>query len=132
MESGEQRIQHYIERLAGKGGEDAWHSLVEDGPDALPFIEDAFASEQRSEVRTLLIEAIGEIRQPASVTLLAKALTDPVPAVWKAAIDALVKIGGPDSKQALLQALDATPAREKDARVMGEWIADALAQLRER
>jgi hypothetical protein len=131
VESGEQRIRDYIAALAGDDWQDAWHALSEEGPAALPFIEDAFRRERSSERRTCLVEAVHEIRQTSSIPFLSEALHDPAPEVWKTVLDALVGLACPESEPVLEQALERAFERDKDRITYGEWVQEALEQLRE-
>ncbi len=71
------------------------------GPSALPILIDAFRREPDNSVRAFLLNVIWEFRSPASIPVLAEALNDPDPEVWKQALDGLVTIKSKEARNAL-------------------------------
>ena len=53
-------VEHYVRRLSSGNVEDAWQSLVELGPSALPFVVQAFAQTRDEKVSILLIRVVNE------------------------------------------------------------------------
>jgi HEAT repeat protein len=131
MDSVEARIAWYLDRLRRGKVNDAFFDLIELGPSALPILIDAFRREPDNSVRAFLLNVIWEFRSPASIPILADALNDPDPEVWKQALDGLVTI---KSKEAL-SALQAEKLRrlETDAETaeFRSWLDEAIEQLRE-
>jgi HEAT repeat protein len=103
--------------------DDAWHSLVEAGPTALPDVVRAFDAAGDPSVKVDLAQIISEYRSSDSVPLLETLLRNPDGDLWKQALDGLVMIGGKTALDALAVA-KVTMAPEKR-----EWIDEAIAQI---
>ncbi len=97
----------------------------------LPILGEAFRSEQDAEVRDFIICIVGERRVAAAMPLLAKALYDESPWVWKRALDGLVSLDQPECVQAIEAAQNRPFGREKDSKYFQEWLDEAIQQLRE-
>jgi len=119
-------VFHYIQRLAGPDGEDAYHSLVEANDAIVPFLIEAFRAERSPAIRAELVEIVWQHRLPETVGFLAEALDDPAPEVWKSALDGLVTLAGQAAISILVSAKQRTQGGEK-----ADWIDEALEQIRE-
>jgi hypothetical protein len=117
-------FRHYLNELAGSHPEDAWHSLVEYGPEVLPDVRAACERTQDVGVRCLLMGIMAELRDEYSIELLATSLGDSNAHAWKAALDAIVAIGGSRAIAALQDAK--VSARPEQL----EWIEEALVQAK--
>lgn len=71
----------------------------------------------------MLVEAIWQHRQPSVIGFLADVLGDPVPVVWKQALDGLVTLASPESMRVLRSAADNECDAERRA-----WIEEAIEQ----
>ena|ERR1700682_666784 len=118
-------VQHYVPELSGPKAEDAWHSLVEAGPTALPYLVDAFGTATAPQVRVSLVRVIAEYRSAEGVPFLEALLRNDEPEIWKAALDGLVMCGG----EAALAALRAAKAIATSGK--REWIDEAVGQITE-
>lgn len=122
-------VADYIERLR-QGDEDAFHALIEADASVLPLLIEQFHKEGNRMTRARIVECIWQHRNPAMVDFLASALLDPVPEVWKQALDGLVAIGGARSIHALQQAkLAPSSLASTPHGITAEWIDEALDQL---
>ena len=102
-------VQEHVSQLSGAKADDARHSLVEVGPDALPLLMESFNGLNESGVRAALIGVISELRSAQAVPFLAALLRDRDAQVWKAALDGLVTAASPTALNALRAAkIDAT------------------------
>ena len=116
-------VARYVAQLAGADGEDAWHSLVEAGPAALPHLAKALDAAADPHLRTSLVRVAAEYRSTEAVPLLRSVLEDRDAEVWKCALDALVVLGGQVAVDALVSAREiAMPERR-------EWIDEAIRQV---
>jgi HEAT repeat protein len=116
-------VTYYIERARSGDHEGVFHGLRELGRDAIPAMESAYRRENDWEIRTLLVEAAWQMREPAVSGFLAEALQDPNPHVWKQALDGLVALASESSLRVLQAAL--TPDEDVERRA---WIEEAIAQ----
>jgi hypothetical protein len=60
MERLEEYVRHYVAQLSGANAEDAWHSLVEAGSSALPYVVEAFHGASDDEIKVSLLEVVGQ------------------------------------------------------------------------
>jgi hypothetical protein len=115
-----EQVSYYLARL--KGHSDAWHSLRELGPEALPYLSDAFERENTIDRRVSIVEIVNEYRTDASIDFLTKALASKDDAVWKTALDGLVTLGSRHAQKVVRAALtNASPLKR-------EWLDEALTQ----
>jgi hypothetical protein len=49
-------VNHYVAQLTGPTADDAWHSLVQAGPTALPYVIDAFNATSDQRVKVSLVQ----------------------------------------------------------------------------
>lgn len=119
-------VRDYVAQLSGPRAEDAWHSLVDAGPKALPYVVEAFHAAGDDHVRVSLIQVVGQYRSAEAVPFLAVLLRHREPMVWKTALDSLVMIGGQAALDALAAAGTTTTADRR------EWITEAVQQVVER
>lgn len=117
-------VREYL-RLARAGDVDsALFGLVDLGPGGVPSLQTAFRQEPYPELRGMIVHAVWQQRLPSSVAFLSEALEDPVPEVWKQALDGLVTVSTPEARTVLQQAA----ARQVDAKRRA-WIVEAWEQL---
>jgi HEAT repeat protein len=116
-------ISKYLDRLPGSDWENAWHALAEIGAVALPAATAALAGTGDAAVRVALIRLLAAYRSPDAIPAVASQLGDTAPAVWQAALDALVAIG---TEQALAALTAARAVAPMDRR---QWIDEALGQI---
>jgi HEAT repeat protein len=123
MSSLQEYVVFYAAQLAGPNGENAWHSLVEAGPTALPHPAEALNAAADPRVRASLVRVVSEYRSAEAVPLLKGLLGDRDADVWKAALDGLVMLGGPEAVDALV-VVKATATSEQQ-----EWIDEGIRQI---
>jgi hypothetical protein len=114
---------YYLSHLDGNNREDAWHSLVELGSAALPYIRETYHCAADDRKRVLLIQALAELRDAESLDLFSEALHSSSAEVWKTALDALVSLGGSATTELLCTAEAEMPAERRN------WIREALHQI---
>jgi HEAT repeat protein len=120
-----EHVADYVRDLSGPARDDAWHSLVEVGPDALPYLIEAFHVSSDASAKLGLARVIAEYRSEDALPFFAECLRNAEPDIWKAALDGLVSLGG----RATLDIL--TIARNTSTPDRREWIAEAVEQIRE-
>ncbi len=123
------QTEYYLSEARNGDFDNAYHGLIELPIELLPELEEAYRREADPEIRVLIVEAVWQHRQPASVDFLAFALDDPHPDVWKQALDGLVTLASPDSSKTL--ALAKSGLAEEDA-ILRAWIEEAIDQIDER
>jgi hypothetical protein len=127
----ENSVATLVAELGTPTDEDAFHNLIELGPEIQAILMSTFRNEQRPAIRTRLVEVISQFRDPATVEFLEQALGDSAPSVWKASLDGLVSVGG----KAVIDALGRAQRRELGTGDKGsarlEWINEALRQTSE-
>ncbi len=121
----EELVDYYVQRLSGPEAENAWHSLVEEGPAALTYLLNFFASTKDKELQIRLIQIVCQYRSEKAIPFLEKQLHHPVPEIWKTALDGLVMIGTKTSLELLAAASLKAPAERR------EWIQEAMQQIHE-
>jgi HEAT repeat protein len=118
-----ERVEQHVRELAGSHSDEAWHSLVEIGPAALPYVVQAFKAAGDWSVAVSLIRIINEYRTQAALPFLVNLLADDDSHVWKAALDGIVTIGGSVAAEHLQQ-IRKTLASDKQ-----RWIEEAVQQI---
>ncbi len=116
-------LDDYMEQARSGDLEGAFHGLRELDSDALPALLEACRCEDDPNVRSLLVEAIWQQRQPSVIGFLGDLLGDPIPVVWKQALDGLVTLASPESLRVLRSAADCEYDAERRA-----WIEEAIEQ----
>jgi HEAT repeat protein len=118
-------IDHYVRQLSTPQSENAWFSLVDEGPAALPYLVEAFKSNADAAVRIRLIQIICQYQSQDAIPFLTVQLNNHVPEIWKTALDGFVMLR---SKEALAALETAIPTATADKR---EWIEEAIQQIHE-
>ena len=106
--------------------EGAFHCLIELGERALPRFVDAFRAEPDPSLRSLLVEVAWQLRAHASFAVLAEALRDPSPEVWRQALDGLVTLASAESVRILEAARDTVRVDDTDFQA---WIEGAIEDV---
>src|SRR6476619_3563897 len=91
----------YLDRARAGHREAALDGLVDLGEAAIPRLVEVYRAESDPSIRSILIEVIWQLRSPASIEILAEALMDPSPEVWRQALDGLVTLASPESLRVL-------------------------------
>jgi HEAT repeat protein len=126
------KVKSYLDQFRDGDWDVAFHGLIEEGPQILPELMSAFATEEDPEIRAALVQVVGEHRRMESVPFLSQALDDPDPEVWKKALDALVTVGGESARESLRQAAERSRASGQEEADRAEWIQEALDQVQDR
>jgi hypothetical protein len=119
-------VEHYVNQLSSGDFEDAWQSLVELGPSALPYVVRAFGQSGDDKVSILLIRVVNEYRTSEALSFLANLLKPDRPEIWKTALDGFVAIADEDASATLHETAKALSA-DKQA-----WITEASDQIGKR
>ena len=116
-------VRDNVRHLQGPLSDDAWHLLIEAGPAVAPAVIDALMSTTLPRVRVKLISALAELRLRDTSVVFAGMLHDPEPEVWKAALDALVTVGGPSARFVLERELATCSPQQRP------WIEEAIDKI---
>jgi hypothetical protein len=123
-------VDHYVRELDGSRGDDAFHSLVELGTGALPYIFEALRTARDRAVKIRLAQVVCHSRTLEALSCLRELLNDTDADIWKTGLDGLVMIGGESGgREAALRIL--CDRRETAADSQRKWIEEAIEQLRE-
>lgn len=123
-------IAHYVQQLGSTEFDQAYHALIEVDDSLVPELINAYEIDPKLKVRKALIEIIGEHRRVEDVEFLGQILHSENSNLWKAALDALVKINHQICIHTLLEANEAIQIIESDSDKL-DWINEAIQQLRE-
>ena len=124
----EEYAAYYLPRLADD--EDAYHALIEADAAILPILVRAFRRERDGKLRAKILEVMWQHRDPSIIPVLAEALQDPSPRVWKEAFDGLVTLDRPECIGVIEGARNRTFEREQDATYFRSFLDEAIDQLR--
>jgi hypothetical protein len=116
-------VEHYINQLSSGDVEDAWQSLVELGPSALPYVVPAFAGTHDEKVSILLIRVVNEYRVSEALPFLSSLLKSNTPEIWKTALDGFVAMASADAIAALHESAKGLSADKQP------WINEASDQI---
>jgi hypothetical protein len=123
-----EQTEFYLNMAKNGDSDVAYHGLIE-LPSNLPSdLEDAYRGEADPLVRALIVKAVWQHRLPISVGILAVALEDPHPDVWKEALDGLVTLASPESRKVLESAKHRLRGQDE---VLLAWIDEAIDQMNE-
>lgn len=112
-----------VRRLSGPHADDAWHRLVEAGPEVIPSIVRTLRTGIQPRIQAELVRALASYRSSDTITVLSDLVVSGESEVWKAALDALVTVGGDDARRALQQASHLAAGERRS------WIAEAIEQV---
>jgi HEAT repeat protein len=114
-------LSQLVERMRSE--RDApWHSLVDLGSRALPYLCETYSSHSKRK-RQLILSVINQSQSRDALPILAKALADPAEQIWKTALDGLVTLGGLEALEFL------TKAREGADNQKLAWLEEARHQI---
>jgi len=116
----------YIKMARSGDLEGASHELRELDHSFLPAMQRAYSCEDDPVVRSMIVEAIWQHRQPSVIDFLAEVLRDPAPEVWKQALDGLVTFASAEVRRLLRSSADREEDKERRA-----WIEEAINQVGE-
>ena len=118
-------VEHYVAELSGNRADDAWHSLVELGAAALPYVVQAFETKGDRRIAVPLVRVVNEYRTKDGLPFLARVLRGATaPDLWKTALDGFVAIGDDAAIQSLHGAWALVNAEKQT------WIREAIDQIR--
>jgi HEAT repeat protein len=123
-------VEHYLLEWGSSGWANAYHSLVELGPQILPQLMRHFAESRDVAFRAALVELAHQMRSVDALPLFDRALQDESPEVWKRALDALVALACPASILLLEEAMHRPPPGRTTAADWRAWVQEALEQAR--
>ncbi len=123
-------VEHYLGEWDSPGWAHAFHSLVELGPEGLPYLIERFEQSRNPAFKAELLAIARFLHAPAALGFFEEALHHPVGRVWKAALDGLVDLGSPEAVSSLKAALAGPAPNGTDAQEYRSWTAEALAQAR--
>lgn len=123
-------VDHYLLEWGSNGWANAYHSLIELGPQILPLLEKRFAGSRDAAFRTALVELARQLHSEGASVLFETALDDEAPEVWKAALDGLVALASPASILLLANAMTRIPPDRTEVAEWKAWVAEALQQAR--
>ena len=114
-----------VSQLSGPTADDAWHSLVEAGPAALPYVVEAFSAAGDRAVKVALVQVVCEYRLADAIPFFRGLLRDDDSEIWKVALDGLVVLGGVAALDVLTNARGIATVEKR------EWIDEAVGQISE-
>jgi len=118
---------YYLNRI--EKDESAFFSLIEAPAAIVPLLESVFRSEFDTGRRSAILKVIWQRRDRSAMPLLADALQDSSPRVWKEALEGLVALGGQESMLSIQAAQGRAFASMVDGREFREYLDEALEQL---
>ncbi len=123
-------VEHYLLEWDSAGWANAYHSLIELGPQILPELTRRFAQSRDVRFRAALVGLARHVRSADALPLFDSALGDDSPEVWKEALDGLVALASPASMLLIEQAMGRTPPGRTSAADWTSWLREALQQAR--
>jgi len=126
----EEYFRECVEKLRHED-DSAIHCLMKMPTDlVIPLATNAFRTEEDATMREALVHIVWQQRCSEAVPLMAEAIHDTDPRVWKEAIDGLVTLALPESQIVLEKARSVRPNRSTGGKYSFlEWVDDALQQL---
>jgi len=106
----------------------AYHSLLELDHAALPELIAAFRAATNVGLRVFLLGVTWQHRQPSVIPLLAEALADSEPRVWREALAGLVALASPAALEALRAARGRQFPKRRDSEEFHRWLEEAIGQ----
>ena len=123
-------VAQLVDKFLGGDEDHALHGLIELPNEALPDLIEHFRAESLAPVRALLIKAIWEHREPATIPFLAEALQDRDEEVWQEALDGLVALASREGLGVLEGAKASRSNRTEDDKRFHRWLEEAIEQVR--
>jgi HEAT repeat protein len=123
-------VEHYLREWKSSGWADAYHSLIELGPQVLPELEARLETSSDAALRAALLEVARHMHSPAALAMFAHGLKDATPAVWKEALDGLVDLANPEAVALLEEAAVGPPPGRTSPADWTAWLTEALNQAR--
>lgn len=122
------RAAQLLIELHGAEPEDAVCAIRELPAEGLSVVADGYRRESDGSRRQVIIHALWESRNPAVLSTLSLALSDPDDRVWKEALDGIVTLGGSQARQILERARDAL-ADQPELLERRTWVHEAIEQM---
>ncbi len=123
------QIAYYLDRYRRGDVADAYHCLLELGDEALPELSAEFRAATDNQLREFLLGVIWQHRQQSVIPLVAEALLDSDPRVWREALDGLVALASPASLEALRAARGRQSPKQHDTEEFSRWLEEAIEQV---
>jgi HEAT repeat protein len=123
-------IEHYLREWDSSEWAAAFHSLIELGPEVLPELQTRFAGSRDAAFRAALVELARYLHSADALPMFGRALHDPEPNVWRAALDGLVDLASPAAAALLEEALRSAPPGRTRVSDWTSWLEEALRQAR--
>lgn len=118
----ESTIRDALEQLV-RPRDEWWHSLVDIGARALPYVINEYSRTAALDKRVALVALVSEYRSPDGFAFLLRTLSENDADLWKGALDGLVTLGGSQVKDSLADALAGASIEKR------EWISEAIEQI---
>ena len=122
------QISYYLERYREGDADRALHGLLELDDEDLRELASEFRAATDTRLRVFLLGVIWQHRQQSVVPLLAEALLDSEPRVWREALDGLVTLASPASLEVLRAARTRHFTKQHDAEEFRRWLEEAIEQ----
>ena len=124
MASDEQIVSDYLKLYRDGREDDAFHSLIEVGPQLITPLISACEDSGNIELKSFILTVIGEYRDPSGLCYLRHLLRRPEDTIWKAALDGLVKASTREALDDIEFVLDSVKDSGKRT-----WIDEAVADM---
>jgi hypothetical protein len=121
-------VAYYLERYRQRHDDEAFHGLRTLDASALPELAKVYHESTDTSARTFILNVIWQHRQPSEIPLLAEALFDSEPQIWKEAMEGLVAFASAESLQALRLARTRLFTNHGEGKRFSEWLEDAIEQ----
>ncbi len=123
MQNSREIISYYVAMFLSGKTEDAFHGLADHGPELVPELIVAYEASTSSETKQLLLEVLSYLGSPEAGLFLRHQLRRREPAIWKKALDGLVRVRGTEYLEHVLASTQDEPKRS--------WIEEAISQIRD-
>jgi len=122
----DEQVAHYLQSLSGPDFENAYHGLIELGPDGIPYLENECKTAIDTRTRTTCVRIASSTHSLRAIPLLREALDQREAAVWKEALDGLVSLGGHRALEVMHQ------VRARTESDKAQWLDEAIQQIAEK
>jgi hypothetical protein len=102
--------------------------LIQHESEAIAELESAFRAATDTRLRVFLLQVIWQHRHQSVIPLLAEALLDCEPQVWKESLDGLVTLASPASIDAMRSARTRQFTKPQEAEEFRLWLEEAIQQ----
>ena len=122
------QIAYYLERYREGDADSAFHGLLGIEHGVVSELMAEFRAATDTQLRGFLLSVIWQHRHQSVIPLLAEAVFDSEPRVWREALDGLVSLASPASLEALRAARVRHFSKQSDEEEFRRWLEEAIEQ----